>query len=60
MLDARAVPSTSPSNRRSGYPCTRRGVHDPDEVRRVGLDRHATLHNVGPKARRVLRMVLDD
>ena len=36
------------------------GVHDLDDVRRVGLDHLATLHGVGPKALRLLQMALDD
>ena len=47
-----------------GAPATRAleeaGVHDLDDVRRVGLDYLATLHGVGPKALRLLRMALDD
>jgi len=36
------------------------GVHDLNDVRRVGLDHLATLHGVGPKALRLLQMALDD
>ena len=47
-----------------GAPATRAleeaGVHDLDDVRRVGLDYLATLHGVGPKALRLLRLALDD
>jgi hypothetical protein len=47
-----------------GAPATRAleeaGVYDLDDVRRVGLDHLATLHGVGPKALRLLRMALDD
>ena len=47
-----------------GAPATRAleeaGVRNLDDVRRVGLDHLATLHGVGPKALRLLRMALDD
>ena len=36
------------------------GVHNLDDVRRVGLDHLATLHGVGPKALRLLRIALDE
>jgi hypothetical protein len=36
------------------------GVHDLDDVLRVGLDHLETLHGVGPKALRLLQMALDD
>ncbi|ROQ52545.1 hypothetical protein EDF36_3704 [Rathayibacter sp. PhB152] len=35
------------------------GVHDADDLRRVGLDHLATLHGVGPKALRLLQHTLD-
>jgi len=36
------------------------GVYTLDDVRRVGLDQLATLHGVGPKALRLLRIALDE
>ena len=45
-----------------GAPATRAlraaGVHDVDDLRRVGLDHLASLHGVGPKALRLLRQAL--
>jgi len=46
-----------------GAPATRAlqeaGVHDVNDLRRVGLDHLATLHGVGPKALRLLQQTLD-
>ncbi|AZZ51847.1 MULTISPECIES: DNA-binding protein [Rathayibacter] len=46
-----------------GAPATRAlraaGVHDVDDLRRVGLDHLATLHGVGPGALRLLQQTLD-
>ncbi|WP_219814930.1 hypothetical protein [Rathayibacter sp. AY1H3] len=55
-MDPRPLPAV-------GAPATRAledaGVHDVDDVRRVGLNRLATLHGVGPKALRLLQQALD-
>jgi hypothetical protein len=47
-----------------GAPATRAldeaGVRDLNDVIKVGLDRLATLHGVGPKAIEVLRAALEE
>lgn len=47
-----------------GAPATRAlaevGVRDMDAVKRIGLDRLATLHGVGPKSLRVLKASLEE